>query len=158
MVLAYKLLHESGEFEGGEYPLPPNGTPQQMGSAITYARRYTFCAVTGVVSEEDDDGKAAPQEREPTSRPRQPRQPSGRKLLSDKQRGMIISLMTKAGLKDRDQVLDWIETTVGRRVDSRNELFVDEASKIIEILKADEGINQVTGEVTPEEPAEEEYR
>jgi ERF superfamily protein len=58
-VLAYKLLHVSGESEKGQYPLPAQGTPQSMGSAITYARRYCLCAVTGVAPEDDDDGAAA---------------------------------------------------------------------------------------------------
>ena len=58
-VLAYSLVHESGEREDGEYPLPAAGSPQQIGSAITYARRYTLCAVTGTTPDDDDDGKAA---------------------------------------------------------------------------------------------------
>jgi hypothetical protein len=57
-VLAYSLLHVSGEREDGSYPLPTSGTPQQVGSAITYARRYCLCAVSGVAPE-DDDGRAA---------------------------------------------------------------------------------------------------
>lgn len=59
VVLAYKLMHVSGECEEGEYPLPSSGTPQSMGSAITYARRYCLCAVTGIAPEDDDDGGAA---------------------------------------------------------------------------------------------------
>ncbi len=58
-VLAYRLLHVSGESESGEYPLPQSGTAQEHGSAITYARRYTLCSVTGVAPDEDDDGAAA---------------------------------------------------------------------------------------------------
>jgi len=58
-VLAYELLHVSGESRTGAYPLPPSGSPQQIGSAITYARRYALCAVTGVAADEDDDGQAA---------------------------------------------------------------------------------------------------
>jgi hypothetical protein len=58
-VLAYKLLHSSGESEAGEYPLPSSGTPQEIGSAITYARRYCLCSVTGVAPEQDDDDGAA---------------------------------------------------------------------------------------------------
>lgn len=61
-VLAYKLRHVSGEEEAGEYPLPDRGTPQEIGSAITYARRYALCAVTGVApAADDDDGAAATQ-------------------------------------------------------------------------------------------------
>jgi ERF superfamily len=61
-VLHYKLRHTSGEHDEGFYPLPdPQRTgPQQVGSAITYARRYCLCAVTGVHPDgEDDDGAAA---------------------------------------------------------------------------------------------------
>lgn len=60
-VLAYKLMHgASGEVDEGEYPLQSGGTPQQVGSAITYARRYALCSVTGVAPDkEDDDGAAA---------------------------------------------------------------------------------------------------
>ena len=57
-VLTYKLLHASGEVETGEYPLTGN-TPQEIGSSITYARRYTLCSVTGVAPDDDDDGAAA---------------------------------------------------------------------------------------------------
>lgn len=58
-VLAYQLGHTSGENVRGWYPLPAQGSPQQVGSAITYARRYTLCAVTGLVADDDDDGRAA---------------------------------------------------------------------------------------------------
>jgi hypothetical protein len=58
-VLVYELLHTSGEKVSGEYPLPTGGSPQALGSAITYARRYCLCAVTGVAADDDDDGAAA---------------------------------------------------------------------------------------------------
>lgn len=58
-VLAYDLMHEGGDKISGEYPLPSTGTAQEWGSAITYARRYTLCSVTGVAPDEDDDGAAA---------------------------------------------------------------------------------------------------
>lgn len=60
-VLHYLLRHTSGETDSGLYPLA-NGTPQQVGSAITYARRYALLAVTGVAPDtDDDDGAAAEQ-------------------------------------------------------------------------------------------------
>jgi hypothetical protein len=59
-VLDYALTHVSGGSIGGQYPLPASGTPQQVGSAITYAKRYTICAVLGIApAEDDDDGQAA---------------------------------------------------------------------------------------------------
>lgn len=57
-VLRYELRHVSGEEAVGSYPLPTSGRPQEMGSAITYARRYALCAVTGVAPEDDDDNAA----------------------------------------------------------------------------------------------------
>lgn len=57
-VLAYALRHVSGDSDCGSYPLP-SGTPQQVGSAITYARRYALCAVSGIAPDEDDDGSHA---------------------------------------------------------------------------------------------------
>lgn len=66
-VLHYSLTHgASGEREDGLYPLPDptRGTPQQMGSALTYARRYCLSAVAGVATE-DDDGAAASDARAP---------------------------------------------------------------------------------------------
>lgn len=59
-VLAYSLRHESGQEDTGEYPLPDNVSPQDMGSAQTYARRYVLQAMTGVAPDgQDDDGGAA---------------------------------------------------------------------------------------------------
>jgi ERF superfamily len=63
-VLAYALLHvPTGDALEGFYPLPGSATPQQAGSAITYARRYALCAVTGLAPDDgsDDDAQAAEQ-------------------------------------------------------------------------------------------------
>jgi hypothetical protein len=58
-VLAYNLHHvPSGESETGDYPLP-NSTPQTMGGAITYAKRYALKAVLQIQTKEDDDDAAA---------------------------------------------------------------------------------------------------
>jgi hypothetical protein len=62
-VLDYQLLHAAtGEYRGGMYPLG-TGTPQQLGSAISYARRYCLMAVTGLAPDDgsDDDAQAAEQ-------------------------------------------------------------------------------------------------
>lgn len=60
-VLEYRIEHAaSGEHRGGLYPLG-TGNPQQLGSAITYARRYCLLAVTGAAPDDgsDDNGSAA---------------------------------------------------------------------------------------------------
>ncbi|MDH4327463.1 MAG: ERF family protein [Nitrospira sp.] len=57
-----QLSHISGEWIAGQLELPI-GKPdaQGAGSAITYARRYALGCMTGVVTEEDDDGNTASQ-------------------------------------------------------------------------------------------------
>lgn len=52
------------------FPIPPKGSPQQIGSAITYARRYTLCALLQIVTaDEDDDGNAATPAAKPSAPP-----------------------------------------------------------------------------------------
>jgi hypothetical protein len=54
------LMHSSGERMHWTFPLPHDvNKMQSIGSAISYARRYTLSAIAGVASEEDDDGNAA---------------------------------------------------------------------------------------------------
>jgi hypothetical protein len=57
-----RIYHISGEWIGSTYPLPTNGKAQDMGSAITYARRYALFALVGVAAtDEDNDGNDAAQ-------------------------------------------------------------------------------------------------
>jgi hypothetical protein len=60
MVLRTVIHHESGErLDCGDYDLGQLTTAQAMGSAITYARRYSLGAILGLAAEDDDDGEAA---------------------------------------------------------------------------------------------------
>ena len=53
-----RLYHTSGHVEDfGALLLPAGGTPQNAGSALTYARRYAACAALGIVADEDVDGQ-----------------------------------------------------------------------------------------------------
>lgn len=61
ITLQTTLMHSSGQWIGCEYPLLPGGTAQARGSDLTYARRYSLCAITGIAAEDDDDGQAASQ-------------------------------------------------------------------------------------------------
>jgi len=59
-VLDTTLLHTSGEWISGSMILNPvKDDPQGLGSAISYARRYSLCAILGVVADEDDDANTA---------------------------------------------------------------------------------------------------
>lgn len=53
------LAHESGQWVRGKLRMmPKDATPQGIGSAITYARRYALAAIVGL-AQVDDDGNAA---------------------------------------------------------------------------------------------------
>lgn len=60
-VLVTRLLHTSGQSIESHYPLPRNAGSQEMGSAITYARRYSLCSMLGIAGETDDDAQQAEQ-------------------------------------------------------------------------------------------------
>lgn len=71
VVLWTRILHSSGQWILSTYPLTLGAKPQDAGSAITYARRYTLSALLGVQSEDDDDGASAP----PLEPPKKPKPP-----------------------------------------------------------------------------------
>lgn len=52
------LLHVSGESIEGALPMYGRN-PQEIGSALSYGRRYLMGVMTGCVTDDDDDGKAA---------------------------------------------------------------------------------------------------
>lgn len=58
--LTTQLSHASGEWMAANLELPlSKDDAQGIGSALTYARRYALGCMTGVVTEEDDDGNMA---------------------------------------------------------------------------------------------------
>lgn len=75
-VLRYALLHVAGHRESGDFPLPDPSKygAQQIGSWLTYSRRYALCAVTGIApGGDDDDGERAKDARAAEPLPRAPR-------------------------------------------------------------------------------------
>lgn len=61
MILLTRLLHSSGQMlESKMRIVPSKNDLQTLGSTITYAKRYSYSAIVGVVaSDEDDDGEIA---------------------------------------------------------------------------------------------------
>ncbi len=147
-VLHYELLHSSGELRDGQYPLPDpvHSTPQQVGSAITYARRYTVSAVTGLVSDEDDDAqasskpKAAPREPGTTrtmrrAQPPDPQvEPPTEDGITEAQMRKLQVLLKEKGFSTRELALAFVGDALGREVASSKELTKQEASQVIDAL------------------------
>lgn len=154
-VLAYRLWHTSGEMLEGEYPLP-TGTPQTVGSAITYGRRYSLCAITGVAPEDDDDGAAAQSHahQQQTAQPK----PAARKRSAydrgspaDKPAGGTLTISKRqlaalhirlgeygiGGKDNRDAALAYMSDVTGRTVESSTTLTETEFRTVMDRL-ADE--------------------
>ncbi len=58
IVVVTKLVHKSGQWIESRFPIAYD-KPQTMGSAYTYARRYSISAMCSISAEEDDDANAA---------------------------------------------------------------------------------------------------
>ncbi len=149
MVLLYKLQNAAGESEGGVYPLP-KGSPQEMGSAITYARRYCLCAVTGLAPKGDDDDaekttRAATRRRgdqamrpDPSTRGDAPTESRGEPAVPGITAAQMRNLQRRFGLMfgrgDREAKLAYSVELLGRELSSSSDLTKDEASRVIDAL------------------------
>lgn len=147
-------------------PLPVDAKPQDLGSRLTYCRRYMACSLLGVAAEDDDDGNAA-QAAEPKYRadgsqadyrpvqratPQQmdarPAQVSGgpARPSTDKQRAAIQKLGNKLigrfGWSPAELSLVY-EKSVGK--DGVDVMSTAEASKVMDLLIAvDKGESHVS--------------
>lgn len=114
--LLYELIytHSNDAKLTGTMLLQTKGiSPQDQGSAITYARRYSLMAVLGLVADEDDDGEKA------TEAVKAP--------ISEVNKRNIVQLLTKLGKTESD----W-EIYKGKSIDSLTNV---EAAAHIDELK-----------------------
>lgn len=58
LVVTTRLVHASGQWMESQYPIAID-KPQAMGSAYTYAKRYSLSAMCCIAADEDDDANAA---------------------------------------------------------------------------------------------------
>lgn len=150
------LLHSSGQSLTGSLPIT-GGTPQAIGSSLTYMRRYLLGCLTGIVTDDDEDGQLAEkasrtQRRERSEKPSDEQAPADQQsrdpgAISPAQLGKIGALMGDLGIRDRDSALAYVADVIGRAVASRNELTKAEASKLIEALAAEVDKKNAAGEV-----------
>jgi len=139
------ILHDSGEWIETE-PLtlkPVKLDPQGAGSAITYARRYSYAAALSLSLGDDDDGNAASTGPAQTSRPAAPQntpqntqrtsQPpaTGNAMISTAQINYAHKLKNDKGIHE-DDFRRMIEELSGQ--DSLKELTKGQASELINLL------------------------
>jgi hypothetical protein len=150
-LLTTYLLHVSGEFISHSMRLhvAKANDPQSQGSAITYARRYSYMSALGLVADIDDDGNAASNNSAQSSYQPNLNQrvaqaatasPSnnagGEGASSDNQRKAIWAISHR-GLNWNDlQMYTKLEEVLGRKIEGLETLTMSEAKKAIEVLKS----------------------
>jgi hypothetical protein len=151
-VLEYSLRHvPSGTEEAGHYPLKLSENPMQMGSAISYARRYVLLAITGIAAEdEDDDGQTAANrgtaqrsQRRGSSSPspqgtatQRSAPPLPGESITVGQLSKLHAMFNAVGWKDREDMLRASSAIVGRPLGSSKDMTKAEAHRLIETLES----------------------
>lgn len=133
------LLHESGEWlESGTLIMKPvKQTPQEIGSVLTYARRYQLSAFLSLNTGEDDDGnsssgvtdkpkkeqapkpplkKLPPKEDKPKEEPKDEKVSEGTLKAVNTLMSNYVSATLKAGETtdgNRAKLKDWLREKVG---------------------------------------------
>lgn len=67
ILVVTRLVHKSGQWIESRFPIAYD-KPQTMGSAYTYAKRYSLAAICNIAADEDDDANAANEK--PVERPK----------------------------------------------------------------------------------------
>jgi hypothetical protein len=106
-VLLTKLRHTSGQWIASEYPLRTGLKPQEMGSELTYARRYSLSSIVCIAADEDDDANAAQTNgQHVTSQPPRRENPSVNRIEE------IID--ERPRFDTAGKRIDWIDTSMHR--------------------------------------------
>ena len=118
LLLTY-LLHRSGQFIAYSMKLHlVKDDPQAQGSAVTYARRYSYMSVLGLVADEDDDGNRATQ-----AHARVIKKPTELTPGQDKLKAALGKKFKEAS--DRKT---WVESVVFHDIKGINELTEEEVA------------------------------
>ena len=133
-ILETTLYHTSGEWISGiQLVNPVKDDPQALGSAISYARRYSLSAILGIVSDEDDDGNVATKpvvKPEPKTEQKQIEVPqkTEMKRASEAQVKKIYATVKEKNISS-DSAKAYIKSVFNKV--STKELTVSEASQLI---------------------------
>lgn len=134
LMLVGRLIHTSGQWISGELPLDGR-TPQEIGSALTYGRRYLYGALTGLVTDDDDDGELATRAAERRhERQQHQRQAPERQRPTADQVARLRGLFAELHVSAADQIAGAIYIA-GREVSALAELDRDEVARYIEFCE-----------------------
>lgn len=127
------LAHVSGEWIRGELALSPlKKGPQDIGSCITYGRRYGLAAIVGIIQVDDDGEGATDRKKQPPKTPqKEPEAPLFPGGITEKNRTQLHTIATKH---------KWPTTAVKSLIashgfDSSSEITADKFEAIKDDLK-----------------------
>ena len=138
-VLRTVLMHTSGEtLDAGVMPLYAEGGMQQLGGAITYARRYAWAAALGISDQDDTDAQHvdAPSEAEKpsASQPQKPvAKPPNASVISNPQRKRLWAVANEHTVPE-ELVRQIVMDVAG--VDSTQDIPKAKYDQIIEQIQA----------------------
>jgi hypothetical protein len=127
------LTHESGEWISGKYPLKPvkPDDPQALGSAMTYARRYTLAAILGIITEDDDAegamGRLSESKSKSESKPQVGKSPLPARNLATREQLDKLDVFQKGGknIKNKVESYKW-------KINKLSDLSFEQAAKLIQ--------------------------
>lgn len=134
------LLHTSGEMISGSLPIR-GATPQEVGSSLTYMRRYLLGCITGLVTDDDEDGALASRPAPKTRKKAEPAPPPpedeglpDEKPMTTRTRSQMFALFGQKGVPEEAQ-LDGINRITGASYSSRGQLSEAHALEVIAALR-----------------------
>jgi hypothetical protein len=130
-VLTGLLLHSSGQSLTASLPIN-GGTPQQIGSSLTYMRRYLLGCLTGIVTDDDDDGRQAQSAAKSKPRAQKPAVETGEAMTARTRAHMFALLGERT--TDADEQRAGIAQIIGRPVTTRADLTETEGRAVIASL------------------------
>ena len=132
------LAHKSGQWFASEcvMPLDRQGGAQGMGSAITYARRYSLSAILGVVADEDDDGNGAQgrNSRAQAEKDRGQAKANNHSPMSKAQSDALMAYLTLKHGDNREAYLEELSEFFGRKIGSSRELTKADVSDFLDAI------------------------
>jgi hypothetical protein len=115
-------------------PLNLDVKPQELGSQLSYLRRYSISALLAVASEDDDDGNAASTAKPRRERAAPPVNVDGEPLATKDQQGEFVALCDAQEFDKQDRA-DFVGNEVQRS--AWKDVTKTEAAQLIDALKRD---------------------
>lgn len=126
-ILSTRLLHTSGEWLEASMRLFLSAeNPQAHGSAITYAKRYAFSSIIGLVADEDDDGGAATHHGGSNAPRASVSRPTSTQTLTDAQAAALVKIHVARNLDIEKGVMARWGKTLDQLMKSDASRWLDE--------------------------------